>query len=578
MQVTIEPYNSIFIKVDFQDNSDARIFLESVSEIIPNFGLLKRNPKNYHRFKNWDGKIRYFNAKDGLLYKGLHTPLIQFCNAHNIEVIDLLNDDIQEAPTNYLDTLNVNIFDNKTRSYIRIIPDQNQRTAFHETIKRKNLRVQMATGSGKSLYSYCVLHYLRNKVDGKIVVVVPRQDLGNQLYNEYLAYSKFDNGFDMDDVSVIHSKSKDCPKNKILFITYQTLVNFDDDFFKTVDVLIIDEAHKSTNKSLRGINEKCVNTVYKIGMSGTFEEKNPLVSDMCLQAILGDIFEVVSQRGLIDSGRASEFEGRVYVLKHREDDVKLYRKLVSEKNKIYELEYASLKIKRDKRLAELEQTIEKIKVGLIRGDLEKVTSQRDFLKNTHIETVSKKWGYIDEVDYLNQCEARNHFILNMAMENMVGNSLVLFSRIETHGDILHEMALKKNEKYNTNLIYIHGTTKLKPDVAKALIETSEKRSIILANIAMVREGWSVNNLHFCYLATTIKNSKALTQVVGRLLRKDGSNIKTALYIIIDDLRYNGVNNYSYEHGLENIKTLMAENHEVKKMTINLDEYFKRGKL
>lgn len=577
MSVTIEPHNAVYIYVEFSEMSHAKMFSEKVSEMIPNFSIIKRNPKNYHRFKTWDGKIKYYNLKNGLLYKGLYTNLIHFCKEHNIPIIDLQHHEKTKVDLKYLDTLNINVYDNVTESYKKITPDNNQTKAFKQAIEERNLRIQMATGSGKTLFSYCLLHYLRNEVIGKIVIVVPRQDLGNQFYSEYKSYSKFDKNFDMDDISVIHSKSKDCPKNKILFITYQTLRNFEQDFFEQVEVLIIDEAHKSSNKSLREIVEKCVNTRYKIGMSGTFEEKDPLVSDLCLQALLGDIFDVVSQRNLIDSNRASDFEGRVYVLKHRQEDVKLYKKLMKKKNDLHDLEYQSLKITKDKQLEELERDIMLIKTGLKAGDVSKLLARKEFLKNTFIQTAYKKWGYADEVDFLNSCEARNHFILDMVMKNTQGNSLVLFSRIELHGDILLELAEEKNKKYNTNLLYIHGKAKLKPDEAKKLIETSQERCIVLANVAMVKEGWSVNNLHFCYLASTIKNHKALTQIVGRLLRKDGTDTKTALYIIIDDLRHSDKNNFSYEHGLENIKTLMAENHPVKKMTIDLNEYFKKDK-
>ncbi len=577
MSVTIEPYNSVFITVEFDDPNDAKAFSDKVTETIPNIGLIKRNPKNYHRFKNWDGKIRYYNSRTKLLYKGLYTNLIDFCKMNNIQVVDLQLGYNTKIDVKYLDNLNISVYDNPSSSYKKIRPDNNQTVAFKEALERKHLRVQMATGSGKTLFSYCLLHYLRNHVNGKIVIVVPRQDLGNQFYNEYKAYSKFDKNFDINDISVIHSKSKECPNNKILFITYQTLRNFDQDFFESVDVLIIDEAHKSANKSLRGIVEKCVNTLYKIGMSGTFEEKDPLVSDLCLQALLGDIFDVVNQRTLIESGRASDFEGRVYVIKHREEDIKLYKSLMNEKNGIYKLEYEMLKNIKEKKLNELEQNINLMKAGMKAGDVSKLVAQRDYLKNTFIQTTSKKWGYADEVEFLNSCEARNHFILDVALKNDKGNSLVLFSRIEKHGDVLLELAQNKNRKYGANLFYIHGNTKLKPDEAKKLIETSDKRCVTLANISMVREGWSVNNLHYLYLSCTIKDSKALTQLVGRLLRKDGTDIKTALYIIIDDLRIKGENNYSYEHGLENIRTLISENHPIKKMTIDLNDYFKKEK-
>ncbi|MGK3945426.1 DEAD/DEAH box helicase family protein, partial [Streptomyces caeruleatus] len=101
----------------------------------------------------------------------------------------------------------------------------------------------------------------------------------------------------MEDVSIVHSKSKHSPNNKIIFITFQTLVNYEQDFFSDIDVLIVDEAHKSENKSLKSIISKCVNTKYKIGMSGTFESKeDTLSSDLCLQAMLGDMVNIVGQR------------------------------------------------------------------------------------------------------------------------------------------------------------------------------------------------------------------------------------------------------------------------------------------
>jgi superfamily II DNA or RNA helicase len=450
--------------------------------------------------------------------------------------------------------------------------------ALEKSLIHKNLRIQVATGGGKTLYSYLLIHYLKTIVRGKIVIVVPRQDLANQVHTKYGYYSHFDDSFNMEDVSIVHSKSKHSPNNKIIFITFQTLVNYDDDFLSQIDVLIVDEAHESENKSLKSIISKCVNTKYKIGMSGTFDSKEEtLTSDLCLQAMLGDMVNIVGQRDLINAGRASEFEGRVYVIKHRHEDVKRYKSLMNERNKKHKLEYDVLKNIKDKKVANLKGRISDIRNGYTTGDAQKLENQLDYLVNSAIVTENKRWGYADEVDFLKNLEARNHFIINTALANDKGNSLVVFNHIETHGDILHDLALTKMRKYDINLFYIHGNTKLRPDKATALIESSNKRVVVLANLSMVKEGWSVNNLHFCYVSMPLKSSKALRQLAGRLLRKDGTSTKTALYIFIDDLRLGDYINYSYEHGVGNIKTLMLENHEVKKMTIDLNEYFKGGK-
>ena len=105
MSVTIQPHNSVYIHVEFEEPSDAKMFSEKVSEMIPNFSIIKRNPKNYHRFKTWDGKIRYYNLKNGLLYKGLYTNLIQFCKEHNIPIVDLQHNKTIKVDLKYLEKL-----------------------------------------------------------------------------------------------------------------------------------------------------------------------------------------------------------------------------------------------------------------------------------------------------------------------------------------------------------------------------------------------------------------------------------------------------------------------------------------
>ena len=86
--VTIEPHNSVFVKVDLSDRQSATSFKDIVSEVMPLFHVLKKNPANYRRWKNWDGKVSYYNLNNGLLNTGLITDLTKFCINRNINIID----------------------------------------------------------------------------------------------------------------------------------------------------------------------------------------------------------------------------------------------------------------------------------------------------------------------------------------------------------------------------------------------------------------------------------------------------------------------------------------------------------
>ena len=61
--------------------------------------------------------------------------------------------------------------------------------------------------------------------------------------------------------------------------------------------------------------------------------------------------------------------------------------------------------------------------------------------------------YEDEIQYLITHDQRNKFITNLALD-LKGNTLILYSRVETHGAILYE---KINNITNTNrkVFFVH---------------------------------------------------------------------------------------------------------------------------
>lgn len=571
MIVSIEPFDSIFIKVNFSDKLLAIEFQETVTDILENFEVIKR--KNWRKFQHWDGKTKYYNLKSRLLYKGLYSKLIQFCNANNLQVHDNLVESSYNLDVDkYIRSMKITDYNNKTDQYFEISPDKFQRNALQVAINDKMCCVQLSTGAGKTLFSYCLVHMLKKHVRGKVLIVVPQIGLVNQFKNDYTNYSNFDKNFDANEISALHSKSNDTIDNPILIATMQTVVKWSDEILADVGMLIIDEAHKSKSNTLKTIITKCKNTIYKIGMSGTLQSKVDFKYPLGIQALLGDVHHIVGQRELIEEKRASDFECRVIKITHLESDFTDYKTFVYEKNKIYKLEFDANKKQRNQ---EILDTISAIRT-LTNKDprrVEIMTNKLEELQNSYIPTVNKKWGYIDEYEWIIHNRYRNYFILYNAMKNTEGNHLIVFSRIEEHGAILYDMAQKMAVKYDVDVYYIHGKSELKVDEAKSIIEKSGRRVIILANIQMVTVGWSVNNLHFCHLAVSLKNESSLIQLTGRLLRRDGSNIKTAMYIYQDDLKIHKTENFTYQHGNDNIKTMMAHDHPVVYNAVDFNKIF-----
>jgi hypothetical protein len=62
--------------------------------------------------------------------------------------------------------------------------------------------------------------------------------------------------------------------------------------------------------------------------------------------------------------------------------------------------------------------------------------------------------YEDEIQYLITHEQRNKFITNLALD-LKGNTLILYSRVETHGAILYEN-INNITHTDRKVFFVHG--------------------------------------------------------------------------------------------------------------------------
>jgi len=212
------------------------------------------------------------------------------------------------------------------------------------------------------------------------------------------------------------------------------------------------------------------------------------------------------------------------------------------------------------------------------GPTYKVTRTDDLMKEGHLSKLDiqclvlkhppqKFETYQDEIEYLISHEQRNKFITNLTLD-LKGNTLILYSRVETHGAILYEK-INNNKQSDRKVFFVHGG--VDADERELIREITEREinAIIVASYGTFSTGINIRNLHNVIFASPSKSRVRNLQSIGRVLRKGTNKIKAILYDISDDCTYNSRKNYTLNHLIERIKIYNEENFNYEIITIQL---------
>jgi superfamily II DNA or RNA helicase len=163
----------------------------------------------------------------------------------------------------------------------------------------------------------------------------------------------------------------------------------------------------------------------------------------------------------------------------------------------------------------------------------------------------------DEVQYLITHQKRNNFIKNLTLD-LKGNTLVLFSRVESHGQPLYE-SINSSKVDDRHVFFIHGGVETDEREKVREITEKENNAIIVASYGTFSTGINIRNLHNVVFASPSKSRIRNLQSIGRVLRKGENKVKATLYDIADDISYKSRKNYTLNHLIERIKIYNEEN-------------------
>ena len=186
----------------------------------------------------------------------------------------------------------------------------------------------------------------------------------------------------------------------------------------------------------------------------------------------------------------------------------------------------------------------------------------------HSEDVSKlvkELDYQGEIDYLVKNESRNRFIVQL-VEELKGNTLVLFQLVEKHGEVLYEM-IKENSKKNVRFVH-GGVSTDEREIIRMDTEKSESTSLV-ASYGTYSTGINIRNLHNVVFASPSKSRIRNLQSIGRALRRTDDKSSASLFDIADDLSIKKYQNYTLRHFIERMGIYDSERFDYDISKINI---------
>lgn len=308
MQITVEKINEVHLRVFSSPDVEFSIKDYFTYE----YPGAKYTPQ--YRARLWSGKVYLYDPIRKTLYCGLLPYLEQFAERNGYTVnysapsdtTDISYDQVVEYAEGLKLTARGKPVD--VRDY--------QLDAIHTGLRDNRTVLVSPTGSGKSLIIYALTRWHVNQ-GRKCIVVVPTTSLVEQMYSDFADYSS-GNQWDVEEncQKLYSGFPRDFQRN-ILFTTWQSVYTQPKKWFEQFDVVIGDECHQFKAKSLTSILEKMTDVRYRIGTTGSLDDKK--IHRLVLEGIFGKVHRVTTTKQLQEVGQLAPLKITSLLLKYPED-------------------------------------------------------------------------------------------------------------------------------------------------------------------------------------------------------------------------------------------------------------------
>ena len=250
--------------------------------------------------RQWDGKIRLFNAMSCQMNAGLYAKLCKFAADRHYH-IKLARSDY--GLPNEKNTISHQAMVKQLASFNPPFePRDYQYDAIVHSVERKRAVLLSPTGSGKSFIIYNLMRYYLEEYEQNVLVVVPTTSLVEQMTKDFHDY-----GFDSDtQVHKIYSGKDKVTKKRVIVTTWQSVYKLSKEWFEQFGCVFGDECHLFKAKSLSTMMNKCTEAEYRFGTTGTLDGTQ--VNKLVLEGLFGPTNRVTFTRDLQDKGTLAKLK------------------------------------------------------------------------------------------------------------------------------------------------------------------------------------------------------------------------------------------------------------------------------
>lgn len=304
--VTIEKLDEVYMRV-FADPSIEQELADFFTYEYPGARFTPQ-----YKARLWDGKVRLYDQVRKTLYIGLLKYVEEFCERNDYllthkSIADSVTDITEQDVQKYVESLNLPS-KIETRDY--------QIGAITTALHKQRTLLLSPTGSGKSFIIYSIMRW-HVEQGHKCILIVPTTSLVEQMYTDFADYSS-ENGWSVSThcQKLYAGFTKEFTKD-VLITTWQSVYLQPKAWFRQFNVIFGDEAHQFKAKSLIGVMEKMDSIPYRIGTTGTIDNKK--IHRLVLEGVFGPIHRVTTTNKLQNDGKLAKLNIMCVLLKYNEE-------------------------------------------------------------------------------------------------------------------------------------------------------------------------------------------------------------------------------------------------------------------
>lgn len=372
-------------------------------------------------------------------------------------------------------------------------------------------RISVATSGGKTfltyLYCKCLIDVI--KTPGRILIIVPSKLLCKQLKDDFAHYDEKNDNKIL--VETIYSNSKRIAGAKVVCGTYQSLKNYDVDYFDDFSVCICDELHRAKAYSIRNeIYSKIHNADYFFGMTGTFPPYKSL-DYLHIVSMFGEEVVKVTVKQLIDTHIANNVNIKSIQITYFNSDKN------NPKDKICSFD-------------EILDNFPEICPEYFDKHQDECSDEESLREFLEVLKQDPNKRYYAEKTYFQYNLRRTAIIAKLI--NMFDENSIIFVDTIAYCDELYDFLTRRCPDRHFEII--HGTVKDRDDIIQRMRETPNK-FVLIATYGTMSTGVSIKNLTNAYIVDGGKSTIRIKQSMGRLMRMLDNKHTSKIFDFYDNI-------------------------------------------